>query len=180
MSATVLAVTSLHQQSDPVWLRVSAGRILDTPDCPEDAATALLDALFAALHDPECAKTVLAYQQLPWQYRAPQAVFSKASHSLGLLQDLSGDALAQLTATACLCRLCLTEIANFGQDNKSKAILPEDSFCQSVLESGCFATITFIMYTALKVSSFSHCLRLLAASGSAVQTDRLRPVSSWL
>ena len=151
---------------------------MDTPDCPKDAAAALLDALFAALNDPECAKSVLAYQQQPWRRHPPQVVLSKASHCLRLLQDLHGNLLAQLTATACLCCLCLTEIAHPRQDNKGQVILPGDSFCQSAMESGCFVVITFIMYTALKVSRFSHCWQLLAAVGTAVQTSRLRPVLS--
>ena len=133
----------------------AAGSLSSKEQAPfKAAASAALGAVHAALDNPhQCdyflqGRHDIRLTDLTKNAEAEQ----QTSHSMfAVIHNLEGRLPAQLTAAACVMRLCLAEIQHKEKSNPPRARDDVGSYCLAALNGGWFGDIVKVMRSALQV-----------------------------
>ena len=121
------------------------------------AAAAALEGVFAALDDPDQCQFFLEGRHDVWpaalkRNAAPTHIPGQSSHSmLAVIGNLEGRLPAQLTAAACLMRMCLAEILQKEEPNPQGAKNDVGPHCLAVLTGSRYGDVVSVMRNALQV-----------------------------
>ncbi len=118
------------------------------------AAAAALDALHAALtHEVHCQYFLQGKHELYMgnlMKAAAQPIDSDLS-MYAVIDNMEGCLPAQLTAAACVMRLCLSEIEQKEELGKQTSTGVMGPYCLRALNGGCFGGIVRVMRLAIQV-----------------------------
>ena len=121
------------------------------------AAAAALEGMFAALNDPDQCQCFLEGRHDMYgvdmkRNAASAPIHGPSSHRMcGVICNLEGHLPAQLTAVACLMRLCLAEIQEQEDPNLQRDDDDAGQYCSAALDGGWFGHVIRVMRTALQV-----------------------------